>query len=337
MFSRSVIATMMGLLVMMAACGDSPSGTFEEDLVMGNWQGAFLQKDWKGRAVEAQVVAEGDARYRLAILVPVGAEETVKTTWLKGSTEGKKTAFEGQLDLGPKLGGTVDAKIRISNGTLSGKLFGDRAPGSFEMSRTVKRPSSLGAQAPQGAVVLFDGRSIDAWQPTKMPWAVVDGGAMEVRAGNIASKQEFGDCKIHIEFRTPLIPAARGQSRGNSGVYVQGRYEIQILDSFGLEARDNECGGIYKKATPKQNACLPPTEWQTYDITFSAPKFSNNGEKVKNAIITVELNGALIHDKFELDSCCPGGLSDKEVKTGPLMLQDHNSKVQFRNIWVQPL
>jgi len=127
------------------------------------------------------------------------------------------------------------------------------------------------------------------------------------------------------------------QSRGNSGVYVQGRYEVQVLDSFAEPPADNYCGGIYKIAAPLVNACLPPGEWQTYDITFYAPRYDDSGKKIKNAQITVYHNGTLIHDKLELPHPTPGGVSETEAKTGPLYLQNHGDAVQYRNIWVEPL
>jgi hypothetical protein len=133
------------------------------------------------------------------------------------------------------------------------------------------------------------------------------------------------------------MPGKKGQARGNSGVYLLGRYEVQVLDSFGLETRDNECGGIYKIATPKTNASLPPLEWQTYDIVMRAPKFNDQGEKTQNAVIAVKHNGIVIHDNVELPGMTGGSVSDKEAPKGILFLQDHGNKVQYRNIWFKPL
>ncbi len=136
---------------------------------------------------------------------------------------------------------------------------------------------------------------------------------------------------------TPFMPEARGQGRGNSGCYLRYRYEVQILDSFGLPPRDNEAGGIYQKAIPTENASLPPGQWQTYDITFKAPRFAADGSKTADAEITVLHNGIKIHDQVKLDGPTPGGLDMNPKSPGGILLQDHGNPVKFRNIWVLPI
>jgi hypothetical protein len=194
---------------------------------------------------------------------------------------------------------------------------------------------------PEHAIVLFDGKSLDNWVQTdgekKPTWELKEGGIMEVKKGNIITKQKFdGSFKLHVEFRVPYEPKAKGQARGNSGVYVQGRYEVQVLDSYGLESKDNDCGAIYEVAAPKVNACKAPTIWQSYDIEFTAPK-CENGKKVENARMTVTHNGVKIHDNVEITKDnTRAGLGGDVCTPGPIMLQDHGSPVQFRNIWLLP-
>jgi hypothetical protein len=193
---------------------------------------------------------------------------------------------------------------------------------------------------PKDALVLFDGKNFDAWTKTDgktaAHWKLVDGGAMEVvKGGNIITKEKFdGSFKVHVEFRVPYMPDAKGQARGNSGVYVQGRYEVQVLDSYALDSKDDDCGAIYKVSKPKVNACKAPTVWQSYDIEFTAPKFDGD-KKVEPAMMTVHQNGVLIQDhvKINVDNTT-AGLGGKPNTPGPIMLQDHGNPVQFRNVWL---
>jgi hypothetical protein len=164
-------------------------------------------------------------------------------------------------------------------------------------------------------------------------WKLVEDGAMEVTpgSGSLVAKRVFeGDHLIHLEFRTPFMPDARGQGRGNSGVYVQNRWEVQVLDSYGLEGLDNECGGMYHVAQPVVNMCAPPLQWQTYDIDFRAGRKDAAGN-VENPRITVRHNGVVIHDDVELTTPNTAGGS---TQTGGLLLQDHGNLVRYRNIWV---
>lgn len=196
---------------------------------------------------------------------------------------------------------------------------------------------------PSGAIVLFDGKNLDQWVSRNdakkpAPWKFVEGGAVQAGGGDIITKQTFGGhFKLHVEFRVPYMPRATGQARGNSGVYLQGRYEVQILDSYGLDSQNNDCGAIYGVAKPLVNACKAPTVWQSYDIDFTAPKFAD-GKKAEPARISVLHNGIKIHDgvKITTDNTTAGAGGDPS-KPGPILLQDHGNPVQFRSIWLVPI
>lgn len=194
--------------------------------------------------------------------------------------------------------------------------------------------TGLGAPPPPGAVVLFDGKSTDAWSKA---WKVEDG-AMISGGGSIESKQEFADAMLHVEFRTPNMPDAKGQARGNSGVFLQGRYEVQVLDSFGIASPGKgDCGAIYNVAAPLVNASLPPLQWQSYDIVFRAPRFDADGKKTENARITVMQNGRVIQNNTDVPHNTSAGPGAPEGKTGPVALQDHGNPAAFRNVWLLPL
>ncbi len=204
----------------------------------------------------------------------------------------------------------------------------------------VPNDSTLGAKPPEGAIVLFDGKSLDGWVKgdgkTPAAWPVEDGAfAVGKGQGSIQTAKKLGSFKLHLEFNVPLMPDAKGQARGNSGVYLTGNYELQILDSYGLKPQDNDCGAIYQQVVPAVNACKPPLQWQTYDITFHKADV-RDGKTVKKARISVVQNGITIIDDAEI-SPTPGGVGTKEGEDGPLMLQDHGNAVQFRNIWAVPL
>lgn len=213
---------------------------------------------------------------------------------------------------------------RIENGKLTVTIDGGTILGTLDK---VERTSpTLGEKAPEGAMVLFNGSNTDAFEKGEMSDGLL-------AATNCYSKEKFGDHHLHLEFRTPYMPDARGQGRGNSGLYLQGRYECQILDSFGLEGKDNECGGIYSIHAPDLNMCLPPLSWQTYDVDFQAARYDASGNKTAPARVTIVHNGVTIHRDLELPHGTPGHLAEGP---GPehIFLQNHGNPVHFRNIWV---
>jgi hypothetical protein len=199
------------------------------------------------------------------------------------------------------------------------------------------------AAPPKDAVVLFDGKDLSGWVSRKKgepaAWKVEDG-YMEVvpGTGDILTKEKLGDGKLHVEFWVPLMADKKGQARGNSGVYLQGRYEIQVLDSYMNDTYANgACGALYSIIAPSKNASKPPEQWQTYDITYRAPQADEAGKVTKKGRVTVVHNGVAVIEDGEFDRPTGGELDRKQGTPGPVLLQDHGCKVRYRNIWFQPL
>jgi hypothetical protein len=210
-----------------------------------------------------------------------------------------------------------------------------------------EKKSADSGGAPTGAIVLFDGKDLSGWQTLgqKEPGWMVENGYMEVKPGkgDIRTKETFGpDCQLHVEFWLPLMADQKGQGRSNSGVYLQGRYEIQVLDSFMNETYANgSVGALYGIITPDKaahaRAIKPPEQWQTFDINFHAPRVDDQGKVTEKGHVTVVLNGVTIIDNGEFDKVTGSPLDEKIGSPGPLRLQDHGCKVRYRNIWLQPL
>lgn len=214
--------------------------------------------------------------------------------------------------------------------------------------RPLVTPGAAGLP-PSDALVLFDGGDLNRWRGgdgEPSGWIVADG-AMQVPphgtpgGGDIVTRDEFGDCQIHLEFCAPTPPRGDGQGRGNSGVFLMGRYEIQVLDSYDNPTyADGLCGAVYGQYPPLVNACRPPGEWQIYDILFTVPRFGDDGALVSSGYVTLLHNGVVLHNHValigrtghrNLPGYAPHGL------TGPLKLQDHGDPVRYRNLWVRPL
>jgi hypothetical protein len=232
-------------------------------------------------------------------------------------------------------------------------LLGRQREGSIEWVNPIAWPQpravdpgpapAAPAPIPADAIVLFDGTSLERWTNGKN-WAVADGVAT-VGKGAIQTKQGFGDCQLHVEFRIPTTTSGTGQQRSNSGVFLMGKYEIQILDSFqdGTDAPvtyfDGQCGALYKQQPPAVNACRPPGAWQTYDILFTRPRFTADGRLERPARVSVLHNGVAIHSDTVIKGDTfyhqpPGYTAHADAL--PISLQDHGNPVQFRSIWVRP-
>lgn len=194
---------------------------------------------------------------------------------------------------------------------------------------------------PADAIVLFDGKDLSAWKNETgkaAKWTVREGYAEVNGTGSILTKDEFGDLQLHVEWASPVEVQGEGQGRGNSGVYFQGRYEVQVLDSFGNRTYpDGQAGAIYKIAAPLANVSRKPGEWQSYDIVFRAPKPAADG-KVEPGSLTVLHNGVLVQDHVPLKGeATTAAKFSGATPQGPLMLQDHGNPVRYRNIWLRRL
>ncbi len=312
----------LAIAVLMMAWSFAEDGTFmtaeeagPDFAIQGEYQGEVKHE---GNAVSLgfQVIALGEHHFD-AVAYPGG---------LPGDGWNGEEKF-------PAHGSTVDGITKISSvghgyaivGKGQAVLHSENGETMGTLTKVERKSPTLGAKPPEGAVVLFDGKSADHFERGMI---VMN----DLLAADCETKDKFGDHTLHIEFRTPFKPAARGQERGNSGVYIQGRYECQVLDSFGLEGENNECGGIYSIARPKVNACFPPLSWQTYDMEFKAAVFEND-KKVQNARVTIRQNGILIHDDLELTHGTPGK-NPEAPGLDVIYLQGHGNPVVYRNIWV---
>jgi hypothetical protein len=282
-------------------------------------------------AVQGEYVGETSEKAKLGVEVVARGNGNFMVNFLPGGLRGeggdyaKRTPATAKTDEGKVSVASKDGKWTAV--IDSGKMTGKTGEGhSFTLDRVIRKSKTLGEKPPSGAIVLFDGSNTEEWPKGK----IVDGNLL---GSDIASKKAFKDHKLHVEFRLSFMPFATGQGRSNSGVYVQHRYEIQVLDSFGLKGENNECGGIYSQAAPLANMCYPPLQWQTYDIDFTAAKFDAGGKKTANAIVTIRHNGVLIHDKVAIKEPTGGGQPETD-SPGPVFLQGHGGQVQYRNIWV---
>ncbi|MCP3927705.1 MAG: DUF1080 domain-containing protein [Bacteroidetes bacterium] len=198
---------------------------------------------------------------------------------------------------------------------------------------------------PSDAIVLFDGSNLDEWKHSDgsaVKWGLGKKGIMTVekRTGAISTKREFGDVQLHIEWRAPSKVIGEGQGRGNSGVFLQSRYEVQVLDNYNNRTYSNgQAGSIYKQSIPLVNACRPPGEWQIYDIVYKAPVFNKDGIRTSPARITVLHNGVLIQNNVEIRGTTEyiGMPKNKAHGKASIELQDHGNPVSYRNIWVREL
>jgi len=282
-------------------------GTFQAVFLPGGLPGA----GWDGKE---KVLCHGRADGNKAVFTPAEG----KRRYMAGAPE----QFSATRQFPPA--GQKPYTAAIAGGKLTGKTDTGEA---IAAEKVLRKSPTLGAKPPKGATVLLPYQpgkppSLEEW--TNQKWQPKPSGCVQVAGGSSRTKKQFsGSWLLHVEFKTPFCPAARGQGRGNSGVYAPGGREVQVLDSFGLEGLANECGGIYKSHSPRVNMCLPPLSWQTYDITYHPPKGGAEG-KSEPAWYKVVHNGVTIHEKVPLG----------RGRTGALNLQDHGNPVSYRNIWI---
>jgi hypothetical protein len=295
-----------------------PSQVDEDYAIQGEYTGT-LNDDTK---LGVQVIALGEGKFRAVVHfggLPGDGWDQGERLQIDGKRIDGKLTFPGDEATGVLENGLIT--VRSDDGEEMGKL-----------TRVLRVSPTIGKKPPAGAVVLFDGSSVDAWRSAGGNGkAQMSDGLLHQGANSVP---RFGSCQLHIEFRLPYAPAARGQARGNSGLYLQGRYEVQMLDSFGLEGKHNECGGIYEIHDPAINMCYPPLQWQTYDVEFTAATFDESGKKTAPARMTVLHNGVTIHDDVEVPRTTRAAPLGEGPEPGFMHLQNHGNPVRYRNVWV---
>lgn len=281
--------------------------------VQGEYLGVLPLDGYTG----LQVVARGNGRFDAVLLrggLPGAGWDRQTRDKLEGGRRADGLAQFVHSRLGIVIRGSY-AWVYSPQGHVLGRL-----------EKIYRTSPTMGLAPPAGAVSLFrDGKAEQLDAPRISPDGLLEVGA--------TTKMPVHDFRLHLEFKTPYQPHATGQQRGNSGVYIQRRYEVQILDSFGLDGAFNECGSLYRQTPPDLNMAFPPLAWQTYDIWFTAARFDEKGKKIANARITVHHNGVAVHDNREIKNKTGAGQPEAD-KPLPIHFQNHGNPVHFRNVWI---
>jgi hypothetical protein len=325
------------VVILPLGCAFEAGRALAQDPFVGEYEGAFKADESQTTKATAKVIAEGPAYYRVVIQAePLAPGDATTQFEIYGVQQGTKVNLFGRSNAEQWHGRIADDKLAASPG-----YYGM----SLELRKTTRKSPTEGAQPLSGAVVLLPftpGKAPDASAWKGGAWKPQEDGSLQCDPGkgSILSKQNFGDMKLHLEFWLPLMADSFGQGRANSGVIINNLYEVQVLDSFGLVPSMGDCGAIYSQARPRVNASLPPEHWQTYDITFRAPRMNADGTVKEKARVSVELNGIKVQDNVAIEGATAGhepGKPPANAATGPLQLQDHGNRVRYRNVWLVEL
>jgi hypothetical protein len=309
------------------------------------FQGEYVGKV-DGKEVGCQVIALGNGTFQAVMCkegLPGAGWDGKNKSLMDGKIEADSVVFlpttgkRKYLAQSPSEFSATGKFPPTGQQDFSGTIVGDtltivgRDKVSVALQKTMRKSPTLGQKTPDGAVVvLFDGSDTKEWNGGRLDKKT---GLLNTDGSDITTKRKFSNYVAHVEFLLPYRPDARGQGRGNSGFYQVDHYEVQILDSFGLDGKDNECGGVYTRLAPKVNMCLPPLQWQTYDVEFT--NAVREGDKVvQKSRITLKHNGVLVHDNAEIVGVTGGARSEPEGTPGLLRLQGHGNPLQFKNVWV---
>ena len=298
------------------------SGIFQAVIYAGGLPGA----GWDGKS---RSIMDGKLMGEKVSFTPAsGSRAHVAAT--RGREKNPSSTRVSLLTKFPPVG-HKPCTAHIARDVMIGQI--DGAP--FRLKKTIRKSPTLGQKPPPGAIVLFDGSNMKEWTGGSIHKKFA---TLMPEPNNLMSKRKFNNYTVHLELMLPYQPTYRSQDRGNSGFYQVHDYEIQVLDSFGMDGAHNECGGIYSHKESDVNMCLPPLVWQTFDVEFTNAVKMKDGRFVKHAVITVRHNGVVIHDKFEIPGKSKYGTRShlQLGNPGPFMLQNHREPLQFRNIWVLP-
>lgn len=329
------------------------------DVIQGNWLGTWEGEGGMGGKNVAQIYGLGRGEYQ-AIFTAYDSGEQDKgefTFSIRGaSTSDGKVVFDQNIDLAAL--GVFKFHAEIADGKFTGTYSNDNQfKGTLSLKKVTETPDAVGMKPLPGAVSLFDGKTLDGWQvlgDDQAAWTIEDGVLFAPtseklsppKSGHLASRANFGSALVHLEFRVPYLPEKRGEQRGAGGVFLRGKYEVQIVDSFGFpRVRDAQgyfadtdaLGAIYAQQAPADLPALPPGEWQAFDITILAETIEADGKEAKPAAVSIQLNGKTIHERVELKKPTLGAPKLGSAEVPGVILQNTGQPVAYRNIWYVPL